>query len=218
MVNVIYNDNIPDGPNNPSQDQPKMQTNTNSLRSLIEIDHIGFGNNDGGYHNIVHQPSLGRTYNNISPTSFTPAVAPIAGVNQIIAADYTPDTSGGTVDTQLFSLTGVGGISQLTGNSFLSDGWVWAGGVLIQWGRVTYGILTNGVVTFKDRVEGAIPFPNSLFTVVATETYTGVQPASSKGVFVSNDPLNTDNTKFTWARVTGSGNNPNGFFWIAVGH
>ena len=29
--NFIYTNNIPDGPNNPSNDQPKMKVNTNSI-------------------------------------------------------------------------------------------------------------------------------------------------------------------------------------------
>lgn len=95
MTNVIYNIDIPDGPNNPSQDQPKMKTNTNSLKSLIEIDHIGFGNNQGGYHNVIHQP----------PQISDPGV--IAGVGQT----YTKTISG---DQQLFYESGLGVIYPLS--------------------------------------------------------------------------------------------------------
>jgi len=100
MTNVIYNIDIPDGPNNPSQDQPKMKTNTNSLKSLIEIDHIGFGNNQGGYHNIIHQP----------PQVSDPGV--IAGVGQT----YTKTISG---DQQLFYESGLGVIGQISNPSGL---------------------------------------------------------------------------------------------------
>jgi len=96
MTNVIYNRNIPDGPNNPSQDQPKMKTNTNSLDDLISIDHIGFGNNQGGYHNVIHQP----------PQTLDPAV--LAGIGQL----YTRTISGAE---ELFYRSGTTGIvSRLT--------------------------------------------------------------------------------------------------------
>lgn len=53
---VTYNLDIPDGPNNPSNDQPKMKTNTNSIQTLISVDHVGFNTNGsppngvGGHH------------------------------------------------------------------------------------------------------------------------------------------------------------------------
>ncbi len=202
MTNVIYNRDIPDGPNNPSQDQPKMKTNTNSLDSLISIDHIGFGNNQGGYHKDIHQPFFG-TWNPVART-ITPPIAPIVGVNQIVPLNYTPDTTGGTVDTQFFNITGGGGVSQLTGNSTsnATDGWVWSGGLLFQWGTVADAALTNGL-TFKDRVSGAIPFPSTCFCVVATLTQL---PFGSIIIGL------TTNQGFAWAKNTASH-----FRWFAVG-
>lgn len=53
---VTYNLDIPDGPNNPSNDQPKMKTNTNAIQTLISVDHVGFNTNGsppngvGGHH------------------------------------------------------------------------------------------------------------------------------------------------------------------------
>lgn len=53
---VTYNLGIPDGPNNPSNDQPKMKTNTNAIQTLISVDHVGFNTNGsppngvGGHH------------------------------------------------------------------------------------------------------------------------------------------------------------------------
>lgn len=42
---VTYNLDIPDGPNNPSNDQPKMKTNTNAIQTLVAVDHVGFNTN-----------------------------------------------------------------------------------------------------------------------------------------------------------------------------
>lgn len=51
--NFTYNLNIPNPPNNPQTDVPLMQVNTNSLSSLISIDHIGFNTNNSGIHKQV---------------------------------------------------------------------------------------------------------------------------------------------------------------------
>jgi hypothetical protein len=230
MTNVPYNLNIPFASNSPSQDQPRMQENTNSLEALITIDHVGFGDNQGGYHKDIHQPILpvgGETnWNPISGSAGRLAVeaAAIAGVQQIFPLNYTPDATITSTDTQLFSLTGKGGISQLTGSASdgnvlpvpTTDGWCWVGGVLIQWGRVTYGVATGGTVTFKDRFPGAIPFPNNLFTVVASETNNLGAVTSASGVYISTNVLTFTKTDFNWSRNTAS--NVTGFQWIAIGN
>lgn len=207
MVNVIYNRDIPDGPNNPSQDQPKMKTNTNSIDSLISIDHLGFGNNQGGYHGTVHQPIVG-TWTQTTRTAAPPLV-PIPGVNQIIAMNVTPDSTGAVVDTQLFAMTGgsngtTQGVNQLTGNLLGTDGYCWIGGLLIQWGLVV-NATTIGSVTFKDRVPGAIPFPNACFIV--NLSFSGIV-----GPLGSIASALVTNTGFTWAK-----NTSNSFSWIALG-
>lgn len=45
---VTYNNSIPDGPNNPSQDQPKMKTNTDAIDTILGVDHISFNADSGG--------------------------------------------------------------------------------------------------------------------------------------------------------------------------
>jgi hypothetical protein len=51
MPNFVYNRDIPDAPNNPSDDQPDMKDNTNSTDDLIDEDHYSFNDNNGGLHN-----------------------------------------------------------------------------------------------------------------------------------------------------------------------
>lgn len=56
MPTFTYNNGIPSAPNNPSDDQPKMRTNTNSIDSIIDVDHYSFessGSRDG-HHKHVH--------------------------------------------------------------------------------------------------------------------------------------------------------------------
>ena len=66
-INVTYNNAIPNAPNNPSVDQPKMQTNTDSIDQIIGVDHVSFNTNDGGWHKQV-------TFN--SPHIPVPPVSP----------------------------------------------------------------------------------------------------------------------------------------------
>lgn len=54
MTNFTYNRDIPDGPDNPSDDQPDMQINTNSIDDLLAVDHVSFNTNKGGFHKQVH--------------------------------------------------------------------------------------------------------------------------------------------------------------------
>ena len=51
-MTITYNTGIPNSPNDPSDDQPLMQTNTNSIATFVAIDHVGFGAAaTNGYHN-----------------------------------------------------------------------------------------------------------------------------------------------------------------------
>lgn len=52
MPDFTYTRDIPFASDTPAEDQPDMQNNTNSIDSLIAVDHISFGTSDGtgGYH------------------------------------------------------------------------------------------------------------------------------------------------------------------------
>lgn len=210
---------IPDAPNNPSNDQPIMEINNNSMIDIWDVDHVGFNKNNGGYHTVIHGVSQGTW----DPVARTGAPAPTAGFGETFILDYTPNTTGGTPDQQLFYRTGAGvgtaGISQLTGLNAQTDGWAYMGGMLVQWGSVTgpgdFSTGTvNGTVTFKDRVSGAIPFPQSLFTVVCTPTYGA--PAPDGGVAGSVGVRAFSNTQFQYAFRSNS-SRYTGFRWIAIG-
>ena len=53
MPAIPYSLNIPNGPNNPSADWPKMQVNTNSTSAIIAVDHYTFADQTAGDHKQV---------------------------------------------------------------------------------------------------------------------------------------------------------------------
>lgn len=63
MTNITYTEDIPNPPNDPSVDAPVMQQNTNAVATLLEEDHYGFNDNDGGEHQFVRIP------NHVTPSS-----------------------------------------------------------------------------------------------------------------------------------------------------
>lgn len=90
MGNFAFIPNIPDGPNNPSQDQPNMKTNTNSDQSIWAVEHLGFNTNNGGTHlqtgfaNFQSSPVLPS-----DPGANNPSVAyPNAGVADATNSQY----------------------------------------------------------------------------------------------------------------------------------
>lgn len=229
MTNFTYNRDKPDAPNNPSNDQAPMKVNTNSIDDLIAVDHFSFNDNLGGYHNVVHQNAQ-----LVTPT----AIPGPPQINQAFVQSVTPNTTGGAADTQLFNLTALNSLSQLTG--FLVDkvaavvgppsypdlfqGYQWLGGILVQWGYVkgTHGSDNHfndsdtGSITFKDRVTGAIPFPNNCFFVMPASFFYRTSTASGE-VTVSVNSATLSNLKFDWSLTTGS-NKYTVFYWIAIGN
>ena len=225
-----YNALIPASGNAPKNDQPIMQQNATSIQGIITVDHENFGSSTNGYHTVIHQRTGAGTQNlQRSGVSATYSNIPsnIANTNQIIAGQYTPDTTGGTVDTQLFNLTGTGIISQLTGflvtNTATSDGWQWVGGILLQWGFVaTSGTVGSNSVTFKDRIPGAIPFPNNCFFVGPTLSFGSTTTASnisSSAVAVIGSSVSKTGFAYLYnLNSSSSSSSSRGFYWFAIGN
>lgn len=209
MANFPYTDDIPLATNNPSQDQPDMKINTNSIDSLIAVDHVSFNTNNGGYHTLIHA---------ISQTT------PFTNVGQIYTQDVTTNSTVSNTDTQQFYTSQNGVISQLTGalttNTATSDGWQWVGSVLLQWGFVSISTQTStNTVTFKDRVAGAIPFPNNCFSITSSLVFSssissGSINGASMGIVGSTVSKNGFGYKFNVPIANPS----NGFYWFAVGN
>jgi hypothetical protein len=72
-VNVPFNANIPQATDSPSVTQGQFLTNNQSINQIIPVDHYGFGNNLGGWHNVIHLPQVSGNTN--PPPTTTPVNA-----------------------------------------------------------------------------------------------------------------------------------------------
>lgn len=219
---MAYTLNIPQASDLISDSQPKIRDNFNQANTSFAIDHYAFADTtaQNGQHKVIQQYQSNITRSGAS-ASYTNAPAANATINKIFSAAYTPQTTGGTADTQLFSITGTGVISQLTGSltSSATEGYCWSGGILFQWGRVVQSFSsgsTTGTVTFKDRDVGAIPFPTQCWVVMGSPLInTGSLPNSQGSVNIARNTL--ARTFFDWQFYTNSADYK-GFTWIAIGN
>jgi hypothetical protein len=88
-MTFTYNNSVPASANNPSVDQPNMLINTQSVNSILGVDHVSFNAVDGGTHQQVTFSSENTPVAQTDPSSVlytTPgiasAIADIQFVNQ----------------------------------------------------------------------------------------------------------------------------------------
>lgn len=210
MPNFTYTEDIPDGPHNPSADQPLMQVNTNSTFSIIDVDHYTFNNNNGGFHkqSTYVAPSPAST-----PTTSSPQIAVYGNTGPQGTELYS--IRDGVAQTEVLLIparSGVVGPSRTTnGYTFLPGPGFGAnkGGILMQWGF--YSTLTSGsnVLTFVGL--GGVSFAS----VVAFNPNIQVTGFSA---------VSTGNIGLTISSVTNAGftvvnSNPlvTGIYWQAIG-
>lgn len=223
--------------------QPLIKDNFNSSDDSFGVDHYQFSDStaNNGRHKAIHQYIKDPSGNTLSRSgagaTYTNFPANIANINQIITGNYTPDSTVTTTDSQLFTLSGLGTTFQMTGlligapatgSTNLNDGWCWSGGILIQWGYVdtpSSGSFSSGAasgtVTFKDRIAGAIPFPNNIFTVQAGSFWSnsGGAPSGAASVNISRSKAGsrTSTTRFDW-QFNSNSSKYEGFTWMAIGN
>lgn len=181
MSNWVYTRDIPFASHNPSADQPVMQTNTNSIDSLIKEDHYSFNDNNGG----LHKQS---TYvNETTPTTAAGQLALYSkGAPGGPSALYLVRDNNLGTETQLSSVTIGTAVAATTGASWLP------GGLLIQWGSVaaaTGVTLVNFLNAFT--VTGSFPLP----IVTVSQVQTGANPEQVIAIIVlSNTQFQIRNT------------------------
>ncbi len=161
LPNYPYNDNIPNAPNSPSVDQPNMQINTNSIRSLIKEDHVDFGTNGSGLHNkvrLIQQAALPAGLQSGMGTLYVKSATSTTGNNES-SLFYTPGGSGSeyrmtrSIQAQ-FPKFGTNNVYTWGGQpagTTANGGWTFLpGGLLMMYGTFTKvgGINTSGTINF----------------------------------------------------------------------
>lgn len=192
MTNQTFLTGIPATNNNPSDDQPNMLINNDSLYQWAGAnaasDHYGFNVNDGALHKRTSYVAQGSD----------------PGSSSGRYVEYGKNSSGSTelfaqkdgVVTPIQLTRGVP-VATSSGYSYLP------GGLLIQWFSVNFGVSTSGTFSFPT------PFTSSVLSVV------GNQSSVSTGNTFSIGVGNTSTTQVTLWRSSASGANT--AFIIAIG-
>ncbi len=192
-MSFVYTQNIPASGNLPAADQPNLQTNTNSINSIIDVDHYPFGTGIDGQHKYLHMKQGALPPGGVTGTGLF----------------YTQASNGAT---QLYYSNGsTGNEYQLTrvnnanfGTFATNPGWTFLpGGLLMQWGTDTKA--TGGTVTFP------FAFTSSVYSIQITVNENN---NNRHTVFVKTSSM----SNFTVASRDSSGNDEsNTFFWVAIG-
>lgn len=143
---ISYTLGIPAANNNPSQDQPNMQTNNDHVKDIIAVDHVTFNQNYSGQHlqvtfNSNNVPSTSPAF----PTLFTNAAG---GANQLFF--YTQDPLHGSSQY----------VNASSGSTLLM------GGIILKWGTITVATVSSTAYNFVS------PFINNCWSVVLSSNIT----------------------------------------------
>lgn len=195
----------PDG-SSLGQTKSTIRNNLDGTFETLAVDHINNngqpGSNPAGYHTIIHQVTQS-------------SVSTVAGVNQIfsgvpgtlIVNGVTTPNLPATGDTQLYSLTGTGKLAQLTGYNAASPGYAWVGGILMQFGIVTFTGTTN--ITYP------ITLGAAAFSIQITQFNSGSNNIREFGQVQSSSA-----TGFTMRAIDATGGTSGAsrtFYWLAIG-
>ena len=128
MTDIDYLTDIPNGPNNPSVDQPNMKINTNGVADWVVEDHYGFKDINGGRHQFVRWPIANK------PAS--------TGAKELLLYNGSPDgTNFYLYYVRNNSPTDIAHFVQMTRNEVpvqATNGYTWMpGNILLQWGQFT---------------------------------------------------------------------------------
>ena len=143
MTLFTYTRDIPNGPNNPSTDQPDMLINTNSIDDLIGVDHVTFGLTNGGNHKQVH-----FNLNQAAP-----------GLNGGVGVQFANTVSGNSFPFWQNAINTYNILTSLT-SSIVTPGYIYVGSLLVQWGTNTTA--SGATINFPT------PFLNNVFSIQMT--------------------------------------------------
>lgn len=194
----------PDG-SSLGQTKATIRNNLDGTFETLGVDHINNngapGSQPAGYHTLVHQVSQTSVS---TLTNYNQIFSGIPGT-LVVNSNTTPSIPSNG-DTQLYSLSSAGVLSQLTGNVANANGYVWVGGILFQWGTIA-STSSNPSVSFSPA------FPNNLFSVQVTRTHNNTSPGSSFSYWV-----NTASYTNTGFQIINNDGHTWSYNWLAIGN
>lgn len=203
MSAFTFTSNVPDGPNDPSEDQPIMEVNNNSIEDIWDVDHVGFNLNQGGTHNVVR----------LNQQTVNPTLIATQGVlfQKIVSGNTELFYKYGSAPQNTFQVTNNGAVAADIGVSSLLG--PEAAPLRIQWGFIgSLSATTSGSVVF------ASPFSTNCYVVSPTVFFNTTFPGDSRTVTTQRKTgVSPSTTGFNWRYVTTSSEADQGFYWIAIG-
>lgn len=190
MTSISYNLGIPDGPHNPSADQPNMKVNNDNIDQFVAVDHIGFnsgmGETSGRHKQVTFDVNNVAAVPPPKPTLFTNLVNSLP---------------------QLFFYSGDAAHSSTQYVSAANGSTFALGGIIIKWGN--FGFSSGSGV---QAVSFPVAFQNNFFSLSLLPNTT--TPAAGVGSvsFGGTGSLSS----FTAYRSNTSGVVT--FFYIAIGN
>ena len=194
MATFDYFDNIPAAPNNPSADQPLMLTNTQSIDSIIAVDHYSFES----------ATSIDGTHKQVTLTNESGPGIP-AGTNAVFHANNYLGNSWPYWQNALGDFLILSGdtLAAANGYSFISQG------ILLQWGTGT--IAAQGTSTSFSFTK---VFPNNVFAIVLGFINNQGNSPSANSAFIKSGTQTTSGFTVT----NSSSSSTQAIYYIAIGN
>lgn len=187
------------------QTKATIRDNLDGTFLTVAVNHYDNNDPNVGKHKFIQLPTAANPLTTAaSEILLINGFTTYGGLNNLIFVPPNKTVFGNTV--------------QMTRNeipSTTANGYSWLpGGMLIQWGAVSDAGGSNpaaGVNNFP------IPFPNSVFTTIATPLYAGAKPNSGGSVVIKVQVGAPPYSNFTYVFFTDSAAYA-GFTWIAIGY
>lgn len=187
-LTLDYNTNVPNGPNDPQDDQPEMLTNTQSINTWTNVDHVGYNVINAGIHKQVRMRNQG---------------APGLGDGQgVLYAGLINGNSWPIWQNSVGSFPLMSFPPQVAANGYT----ILAGGIVLEWGSITGANIANG-----QAVAFPLTFPTSVFSITI-----GPQSNSTNDKTISITTGSVTTSGFTV--ITSGSSLFQRLYWMAIGN
>ena len=223
MTQYDWNEGVPDGPNNPSNDQPLMKLNNDVIIPYLAENHRSFNVTNGGQHTKI-QFNQDAAYIPADPGDY-PLTTPVLTTGSKVTL---PTFGFPSVFSQLFYFTGnkidstaqysicdTGGVANDTGPNGST---MLMGGFIIKWGLSGLTVVaSHSTDTRKFKDMTGEQFPNNCFNVQIGMLPDTSGETSLATITILNGSLTNQQFQYVYNGPPGLGRYTN-FYWFAIGN